>query len=103
MQLRSERVVLVLLCLRQSEGKDPENDLNEYVLLFSDATRDEILPLPPSEFRFTTLRTFGVASASSSSAILLCIEIFEAATVTKVSERPIRLLTFRCPMPMTIR
>ena len=84
MQLFSERVVLVLLFLRQSEENDPENDLKENVLLFSDATCDEILPVPSSESAFTTLRTLGVVSASSSSIIMVYLDISGTATAPGV-------------------
>jgi hypothetical protein len=65
--------VLLLLCLRQSEEKDPENDLNENVLLFSEATREEILPLS-FKLGFITFKTLGVTSTSSSSIMFAVLE-----------------------------
>lgn len=86
MQLRSE---LVVLCVRQSEENEPENDLNEKVLLFSETTSEEILPVSSCRFGFTTLRTLGVASTSSSPVIVILpnFETSSAAISVKVSNK----------------
>jgi hypothetical protein len=96
MQERPECVVLVVLCLRQSEENDPENDLRENDRLFSDTTCDEELPHPSSRFGFMILRTFGVASMSCSSIFLPAIKLCEFVIVMKTSVPPVGLfLVFR--------
>ena len=75
MQARSE---LEVLCVRQIEN-EPENDLNENLVLFSEATSEEKLPLSSGEFGFITLRILGVASTSSPITILPCFETSVAA------------------------